>query len=249
MFWIIKILTTAMGEALSDFLVHRFDPVVAGLGTAVVFVAVLVAQIRARRLVPWLYWATVVMIGILGTMVADGIHVALGVPYVASVTGFLVVLIAVFVVWKRTEGSLDVHWIDTRRRELYYWAVVVATFALGTATGDLTASKLRLGFLVSGLTFGAAIVIVALLGLWRLLGPVAAFWIAYVLTRPIGASFADWGASSKAHGGLGFGTGPVAGVLAVAIVALVIVASVSDSRARRAARREIGVLAEEPALG
>ncbi len=121
-FWVIKVLTTAMGEALSDFLVTRFDPVPTVLTTAVLFTAVLAAQLRADRYRPWLYWGTVSMVGVFGTMVADVTHVALGVPYLVSTPVFLVALVAVFVLWRCVEGTVDVHTITSTRRQLFYWA-------------------------------------------------------------------------------------------------------------------------------
>lgn len=230
-FWIVKVLTTGFGEALSDFLVKRFDPVPTVLVTAVVFAVVLGVQIRARRYAPWRYWAAVVLVAVFGTMVADAAHVAVGVPYWVSTLVFAVALVAVFVGWRRTAGSLDVHGIDTLRRELCYWCAVVVTFALGTAVGDLAASVAGSGFLVGGLLFLAGIAVVVVLRGLRVLGPVAAFWSAYVLTRPLGASFADWVAVDPARGGLGAGTGLVSAVLGLAIVGFVAV--LPDEHRRR----------------
>jgi uncharacterized membrane-anchored protein len=139
-----------------------------------------------------IYWLTVVMVGIFGTMTADGVHVKLGVPYVVSSAFFAVMLAAVFFVWHRTERTLSIRSIRTRRRELFYWAAILTTFSLGTAVGDMTAFSLHLGFFVSGLLF-AALIAVPALGWWRFgLNGVFAFWFAYIVTRPLGASFADW---------------------------------------------------------
>jgi uncharacterized membrane-anchored protein len=217
-FWLIKVLTTGMGEALSDFLVTRFDPVPTVLITAVLFAVILTAQLRADRYRPWLYWCTVSMVGVFGTMVADVTHVALGVPYLVSAPVFLAALVVVFVLWRRFEGTVDVHTITSTRRQLFYWAAVIATFAMGTAAGDLAASTLHLGYLSGGLVFTAAMVIVILARAGSLVGPVSGFWTAYVLTRPIGASFADYVAVPHARGGLDVGTGFVSAVLIVAIV-------------------------------
>ncbi|WIB66940.1 hypothetical protein DEI93_13390 [Curtobacterium sp. MCBD17_035] len=230
LFWVTKILTTGMGETLSDFLVGHVDPVGAVLATAVLFAAAIVAQFTVRRYVPWLYWLVVVLVGVLGTMIADFTHVVAGVPYLVSTSVFLVFLVAVFVTWRVVEGTVDVHAIDTRRREAFYWAAVVATFALGTAAGDLVASRFHLGYLLGGAVFVAAMCVPIALYLGRALAAVPAFWVAYVLTRPVGASFADWGAVSSARGGLGFGTGPISAVLAVLIVVCVAVLSVRQSR-------------------
>ncbi|WP_066517275.1 COG4705 family protein [Curtobacterium ammoniigenes] len=234
-FWVAKVLTTGMGEALSDFMVRHFDPYLTVGITAVVFAVVLVVQIAAKRYIPWLYWAAVVMVGVFGTMVADAAHVAAGIPYFVSAPVFLVVLIAVFVVWQRTEHTVDVHAIDTLRRELLYWSAVVATFALGTAAGDLAAYVFGLGFLVAGLMFTSAIVVVVLARAARLMAAVPAFWIAYILTRPVGASFADWFAVEPSRGGLGVGTGAVSAILGACIVAIVAWVSVRHERARRVA--------------
>jgi uncharacterized membrane-anchored protein len=219
LFWVIKLLTTALGESVSDFLVSDLDPYLAVAGTFALFAAALALQFAVRRYIPWVYWLAVLMVAVFGTMAADVIHVVVGVPYGVSVTAFAVVLSVVFWLWHRVEGTLSVHSIATRRRELFYWAAVAATFALGTAAGDLLAYTLHLGFLAAGLVFA---ILFALPGLARLamgLNGVVAFWAAYVLTRPLGASFADW--TGKAHdaGGLGFGDGPVSAVLATLIVA------------------------------
>lgn len=220
-FWLIKVLTTGMGEALSDFLVTRFDPAPTVLITAALFLVVLVVQLRADRYRPWLYWGTVSMVGVFGTMVADVTHVALGVPYFVSTPVFLAALVAVFVLWRRTESTVDVHTITTTRRQLFYWAAVITTFAMGTAAGDLAAATLHLGYLSGGLVFVAAMILVVLTRATSVVGPVTAFWTAYVLTRPIGASFADFVAVPNARGGLAAGTGLVSALLLIAIVVAV----------------------------
>jgi uncharacterized membrane-anchored protein len=220
-FWAIKILTTAMGEATSDYLVHAYNPYFAVLLGFVGFVMAMTLQLRARRYVPWIYWLAVLMVAVFGTMAADVLHVEFRVPYAVSAAGFAIVLAVAFTLWHRVEGTLSIHSITTPRRELFYWAAVLATFALGTATGDLAAYTLNLGFLSAGLLFAAAFLVPAIA--WRLFGlnSIVAFWVAYVLTRPLGASFADWTGKSRTAGGLGYGDGPVAAVLFVAIAALV----------------------------
>jgi uncharacterized membrane-anchored protein len=144
-FWVIKVLTTAMGEVTSDFLVHQINPIMAVAFGGLALAAALIAQFRVRRYVATIYWSAVVMVAVFGTMVADVIHVGLGIPYVVSTTGFAAALAVTFVAWYRAEGTLSIHTIDTRRREAFYWATVMATFALGTAAGDMTASTLGLG--------------------------------------------------------------------------------------------------------
>jgi uncharacterized membrane-anchored protein len=229
LFWVIKLLSTALGEATSDYLVHRFNPYVAVLAGFVVFAAALAAQLAVRRYIAAVYWTAVVMVAVFGTMAADVVHIELGVPYVASTIAFAIALAVVFAAWYRVEGTLSIHSVDTLRRELFYWAAVVTTFAMGTAAGDLAAYTLNLGFLDAGLLF-AAVFAVPALG-WRFLGwnAVFSFWFAYVLTRPLGASFADWLGKSKSGGGLGWGDGPVAFALAAAIAVLVGYVSVTRS--------------------
>jgi uncharacterized membrane-anchored protein len=217
-FWVVKVLTTAMGEATSDYSVHQVDPVVAVAFGFVAFVLALALQLRLRRYVVWIYWLAVVMVAVFGTMAADVIHVRFGVPYAASTVGFAVVLATVFVTWYRVEGTLSIHSINTTRRELFYWATVLATFALGTAAGDMTAYTFHLGFFSSALLFGAAITVPALAYRFAGLNAIGAFWFAYVLTRPLGASFADWMGTPHSLGGLDWGRGTVSIGLTLLIV-------------------------------
>jgi len=218
---VIKVLTTGMGETTSDFLVHRLGPPPAVLIGAAAFSAALWLQLRAGRYSAWIYWLAVAMVGVFGTMAADVLHVGLGIPYVVSTTFYAIVLTAVFVTWQRSELTLSIHSILTRRRELFYWAAVLATFALGTAAGDMTARTLGLGYLGSGVMF-AALIAVPAVAYWRFgMNAILAFWFAYIVTRPLGASFADWLAVPHSRGGLGFGYGPVSLVLAVLIVGFV----------------------------
>ena len=191
------------------------------LVTGIVLAVSLVVQLAARRYVPWIYWLAVVMVSVFGTMAADGVHVGLGIPYVVSSTVFALALAAIFATWFASEKTLSIHSIWNRRRETFYWAVVLTTFALGTAVGDMTAFTLRLGFLTSGLIFAAVIALPAL-GYWKFgLNEVLAFWVAYVLTRPLGASFADWLAGSRILGGIGLGYGLISMTLALLIVGFV----------------------------
>jgi uncharacterized membrane-anchored protein len=229
LFWVIKSLSTAMGEATSDFLVHSLDPVVAVLLGFTGFSVALALQLSMRRYVAWTYWLAVVMVGVFGTMAADVMHVGFGVPY--AVTGLLcaIALAAVFVAWARVEGTLSIHSITSTRRELFYWAAVVATFALGTAVGDITALTFGLGYAGSILLFGA-VMLVPILG-YRVLhwSSVFCFWFAYVVTRPLGASVADWLGKPTADGGLGYGSGPVAAALSAAIALLVAYLAITGS--------------------
>lgn len=221
LFWITKLITTALGEATSDYFVSVIDPVVAVCLTFLLFAVVIVAQLVVRRYIPWLYWFAVTMVAVFGTMAADVLHVALGVPYLASSIGFAIILVVVLVVWKRLEGTLDIHSIQTTRRELFYWATVSATFALGTAAGDLFATEFHLGYLgAAGVFF--VIILIPWVGFraggWNAVG---SFWFAYILTRPLGASFADWFGMPRTVGGLGIGHGPVSLVLFVIVFVLV----------------------------
>ena len=207
-FWIIKVLTTGMGETASDLLAKLLGPVPAvGLG-GLALAASLAVQFAVRRYVAWVYWTAVVMVSVFGTMAADVLHVGLGVPYTLSTPFFLVVLAAVFALWYAVERTLSIHGIRTRRREVFYWAAVLATFALGTAAGDLTAT-VGLGYLGSAVLFAVAICLPAVAHRGGVLSAVPAFWTAYVITRPLGASLADWMALGHSRGGLGFGLGPV----------------------------------------
>ncbi len=220
-FWVVKILTTGMGEAAADWLGARSIALAAGVGAIGLAVA-LWCQLRTDRYRPVTYWASVAMVAVFGTMAADGVHVVGGIPYPVTSAAYALAVAACLAVWRWYEGTLSIHSITTRRRELFYWATVLATFALGTAAGDLTANTLRLGYLTSGLLFGAAILVPWAAWRWWGLNEVAAFWSAYVLTRPLGASFADWIGKPHAKGaGLGFGDGTVTLVTLAIIVALV----------------------------
>ena len=226
-FWIVKGLSTAMGESTSDYLVHRIQPVPAVLLGFAGFVVALTLQFAMRRYLAWSYWFAVVMVGVFGTMCADVLHVGFHVPYFASATLFAVVLAAVFLTWQKSEKTLSIHSITTRRRELFYWAAVVATFALGTAAGDLTAYTLHMGYLLSIVLFGAVMLIPAI-GYWRFgWSPILAFWFAYVVTRPLGASFADWMGKPRIDGGLGWGQGTVSLVLTALIIGFVACLAIS----------------------
>jgi len=219
-FWVIKLLTTAMGESFSDYLVFQINPYVAVAIGGVGLVVALALQLRARRYVPWIYWFAVSLVAIFGTMVADVLHVVLGIPYFISSAFFAVALTVIFIAWYMNERTLSIHRIDTSRRELFYWATVMATFALGTALGDLTAATFGLGYLASGLLFALLFAMPALAYKWFGLNEIAAFWFAYIVTRPLGASFADWFGKSIL-GGLGLGDAKVSVALMLLIIAFV----------------------------
>jgi uncharacterized membrane-anchored protein len=235
-FWVIKALSTAMGEATSDYSVHAIDPVIAVCLGFLGFVVALSLQFWVRRYIAWTYWLAVVGVGVFGTMAADVLHVRFGVPYAVSSVLYGVVLAAVFISWQRTEKTLSFHTIDTPRREAFYWAAVVATFAMGTALGDLTATTFGLGYFASGLLFAAVIAIPAV-GYWRFgWNAIFSFWFAYVATRPLGASFADWMSKPKSAGGLGWGDGPVALALTLLIFCLVAFLAITRRDVQNAGR-------------
>jgi uncharacterized membrane-anchored protein len=230
-FWVIKVLTTGTGEAASDYLTGRDTVSAVAIGLAGL-TAGLAVQLRARHFVPWVYWLAVSMVAVFGTMAADAVHVVLGIPYTVTSIGYALAVAAVFAFWHRSEGTLDIHSVRTRRREAFYWAAVLATFALGTAAGDLTAFTLGLGFLPSA-GLAAGLIAVPALG-WRTLrlNPVAAFWSAYVLTRPLGASVADWLGKPAGRTGLGLGDAVVTLAGTALIVALVALETRRFRRAR-----------------
>ena len=222
LFWVIKVLTTAGGEATSDYLALDLGSrLVAGCIEAGIFLVALVWQFRTRRYVAAAYWALAYAIAIFGTGVADAMHLFIGIPYSGTTFLWAVVLALVFWLWYRSERTLSIHSIYTQRREVFYWAVVFATFAEGTALGDWTAVSLHLGYLASGIMFFLIILIPAV-GWWRFgLNSVVAFWFAYVITRPLGASFADYFGKPHSLSGAGYGEGTVALITTLIVAVLV----------------------------
>jgi uncharacterized membrane-anchored protein len=226
LFWVIKILTTAGGEATSDYLALH-SKVVGGGVEVLVLVVALYLQFRVRRYAAPQYWFLAFAIATAGTGISDTMHLTLGLPYAVTTAFWAVVLAAIFWYWQRSEGTLSIHSIVTRRRERDYWATVFATFALGTALGDFTATALHLGYLTSGILF--ALLITLPLIAWRYLraNVIASFWTAYVLTRPLGASFADYFSKARDISGLNCGDAPTALVTALLIVVLVVYVAVA----------------------
>ena len=222
-FWIIKIMATTVGETAADFLNFNL-----GLGLtktswimAILLVFALAIQIAARNYVPWKYWIAVVFLSVLGTLVTDNLSDNYGVSLLTTTTVFSLALITTFIAWYASEKTLSIHSIFTRRRELFYWAAILLTFALGTAAGDLVAEKLQFGYAVSALMFGGAIALVTLAYYKFGLDAVWAFWIAYVLTRPFGASCGDLLSQDPKDGGLGLGTVGTSALFLLVIIALV----------------------------
>jgi uncharacterized membrane-anchored protein len=220
LFWVLKLLTTGMGEAMSDFLGSKSVPIAGAIGVFGLAFAIWL-QMRQRRYRAPAYWFAVMMVAIFGTMAADAIHDGASLSYAVTTPFFALAMGAIFLLWYRVEGTLSIHSINTPRREAFYWATVLATFALGTAAGDLTATTLHLGYFPSAVLFISVIAIPAV-GWWRFnMNPIFAFWFAYIVTRPIGASFADWFGKPRSITGLGLGDGAVSGLALVVFLALV----------------------------
>jgi uncharacterized membrane-anchored protein len=221
-FWTIKILSTTVGETGADYLaVH------VGLGAdltmacmSVFLIAALILQLRARRYIPWIYWLTVVLVSIVGTQITDFMSDKLEISLYVSTAVFACALAATFAIWYGVERTLSIRTIVTTRRELFYWAAILFTFALGTAAGDLATEALGLGFQLGVLAFG---VLIAFIAVFYSLGvnPVLTFWLAYILTRPLGASLGDLLSQSSHYGGVGLGTIHTSLAFLTVIVALV----------------------------
>jgi len=228
-FWVIKILATTVGETAADYLNDTlgFGLTNTTLVIGAVFLVVLGFQFRARRYVAPLYWATVVLISVVGTLITDNLTDNLGVPLELTTAVFAVALGLTFAGWYASERTLSIHSIVTRRREAFYWLAILFTFALGTAAGDLTAERLGAGYWLSALLFAALIGAVAASHLVFRANAVLTFWIAYVLTRPLGASLGDGFSQDKVDGGLGLGTTLTSALFLVTIVAVVTYLAVS----------------------
>lgn len=222
-FWVIKILATTVGETGADFLIVNLNwglPVTSAL-MGVVLLGFLTMQVKAKTYTPWLYWMTVVLVSIVGTLITDNLTDNLGVPLTVSTGLFSAALVATFALWYKVEGSLSIHSIYTAKRELFYWAAILFTFALGTAAGDLLAESVGLGYALSALAFGAVIALITTGFYVFKLNGVLAFWLAYIITRPLGTSIGDWLSQDVANGGLGLGTVGTSTIFLVAIIGLV----------------------------
>ncbi|MCL4398095.1 hypothetical protein M1403_03685 [Patescibacteria group bacterium] len=221
LFWIIKLLTTALGESVSDYLVHTINPVIAVLLGAVGLAVAIVLQFWAKKYIAGIYWLAVVMVAIFGTMAADVVHIVLGVPYLISTIFFSICLVIIFNIWYKTEHSLSIHTINNPGREVFYWTTVMITFALGTAAGDMTAITLGWGYLASGILFIILFLMPLFARKFFKANETLTFWLAYIVTRPLGASFADYFGRTPDLGGLGYGTGRTSIVLVTLIVVFV----------------------------
>lgn len=228
-FWIIKILCTTVGETASDYLQSNvgWSLTKTTWVTAAVLAVVLGAQFALRRYVPAVYWAAVVLISVVGTQITDNLTDEHGVPLHTTTTIFAIALAVVFAVWWAVERTLSIHTIVTTRREAFYWLTILVTFALGTAAGDYLAETLAIGYWKSALMFAAAIGVVSLAHFRFGLNAVAAFWAAYVLTRPLGASIGDWLSQPTDQGGLGWGTTVTSYLFLATILAVVVYLTVT----------------------
>jgi uncharacterized membrane-anchored protein len=223
-FWILKILATTVGETAADVLSTTFKlgTVVTSYVMAALLLISLAFQLRAKRYVPPIYWIVVAFISVVGTLISDNLVDNLGVPLATTTLIFSVALAAVFVFWYFSERTLSVHTIYTLGRELFYWAAILFTFSLGTSGGDLLSESLGVGYAISGLIFAAGIALTYLAYRLKLFNEVLAFWIAYILTRPLGASIGDLLTQPRDAGGLGLGTIPVSVMFLLAMLVLVI---------------------------
>lgn len=228
-FWIIKIMATTVGETAADFL--NFDLHFGLGGTSVVMSVLLMMflllQLRAKKYVPWLYWMAVVLISIVGTLITDNLVDNFGITLETTTAAFGLALLVTFGVWYAKEKTLSIHTIFTTRRELFYWAAILFTFALGTAAGDLAAEGLNLGYATSGLIFGGLIGAVTFAYYAFKANAVLSFWIAYILTRPFGASLGDYLSQPAANGGLGLGTIVTSAAFLSTILSLVVYLTIS----------------------
>lgn len=233
-FWIIKIMSTTVGETFADFLSVDvgLGLGITSAGMALLFIAALTGQLRTRAYTPWIYWLTVVLVSILGTQVTDILTDELDVSLYVSTAIFSVLLAINFTVWYAKERNLSIQEIVTPRRELFYWATVLCTFALGTAAGDLATEALSMGFILGSVIFGALIALTFIA--WRLGGnSVFCFWIAYILTRPFGASLGDLLTQAKTYGGLGMGATWTSAIFLCVILILVTMAQLGASNSKR----------------
>jgi uncharacterized membrane-anchored protein len=228
-FWIIKILCTTVGETAADFLNTNLKLGLTNttLVMSVLLIVAMVFQFRARKYAPGIYWLTVVLISIVGTLITDNLTDNLGVALATTTAVFAILLGATFAAWYASEKTLSIHTIYTIRREAFYWATILFTFALGTAAGDLASEKLNLGYLVAALIFGGMIALVALGHFGLRMNAILAFWIAYILTRPFGASIGDYLSQAPGDGGLGLGTVVTSALFLVTILVLVVYLAVT----------------------
>ena len=231
-FWIIKIMCTTVGETAADFLNVdlQFGLAATSVVTTVLLAVFMVMQLRSKKYVPWLYWVVVVLISTVGTLTTDNLVDNFGVALEATTIAFSLALAVTFAAWYISEKTLSIHSIFTRKRELFYWAAILFTFALGTAAGDLVAEGVNLGYAKSALMFGGMIGIVVMSYYGFKANAIAAFWVAYILTRPLGASLGDYLMQPNANGGIGLGAAFTNAVFLIGIVGLVIYMTVTRQK-------------------
>lgn len=241
-FWIIKVFSTTVGETAADYfnVTLGFGLGITSIVVGLVFLAALAVQFMTRRYTPAVYWLTVVLVSIVGTLITDNLTDVLGVPLWVTTVVFSVLLTVTFTVWYARERTLSIHSIVTRRREAFYWCAILLTFALGTAAGDLLGEGLALGYLVSAILFAAVIGAVTIAFFVFRANAVMCFWIAYILTRPLGASLGDLTSQATVDGGLGWGATITSAVFAVVIVGLVVYLTRTLARQRQALKAETG---------
>jgi uncharacterized membrane-anchored protein len=232
-FWVIKVMATTVGETAADFLNTNLGLGLTGttLLMGAMLAVALVFQFRSRRYIPALYWLAVVFISVAGTLITDNLTDNFGISLWTTTIIFAILMVIAFVSWFAVEKTLSIHTITTTRREAFYWSTILVTFALGTAAGDLISERLDLGYWKSALLFGGLIALVVLARLVFKLNAIAAFWIAYVLTRPLGASIGDYLTAPKDEGGLGIPTNVVSAVFLLTMVGLVVYFTVEQKRA------------------
>jgi uncharacterized membrane-anchored protein len=230
-FWIIKVMATTVGETAADLLSVRLNLglTLTSYVMSAVFLAALIVQVRAKRYLPPLYWITVVLISVVGTLVSDNLVDGMGISLVTTSIAFGLILSAVFALWYRSEKTLSIHTIFTTRRELFYWAAILFTFAMGTSVGDLLAEKLDLGYGQAVIVFAAMIGIVAFMYYVLKMDGILSFWLAYILTRPLGASMGDLLAKPVIAGGMGWGTVTTSLIFLAVILMLVVYLTISRS--------------------
>jgi uncharacterized membrane-anchored protein len=223
-FWIIKVLCTTVGETFADYLNTTLNVGLTwtSIIMGILLVIALVFQFKKNKYVPSIYWLSVVLLSVVGTLITDNLTDNFGVSLVTTTIIFAIALAITFIAWYRSEKTLSIHSIVTTKRESFYWLAILFTFALGTASGDLIAEQFSLGYLVSLLLFAGAIAIVTIVYYKFKMNAVLSFWIAYILTRPLGASIGDYLSQSRSDGGLGLGTTTTSMIFLLAILCLVI---------------------------
>jgi uncharacterized membrane-anchored protein len=236
-FWMIKLMAVTMGETAADYLNVKIGMglTATSLIMSAILGAVLIWQFSQKRYVPAPYWASVVLISIVGTLITDNMVDNFHIPLLATTILFTLALSATFIIWYRREETLSVHSVFTNRREAFYWLAILFTFALGTAAGDLVAEKFALGYLAAGILFGMIIASLTFGYFFLKLNPILGFWLVYILTRPLGASFGDLLSQPTQYGGLGLGTIVTSALFLTAIVGIVIYMSFSHEGEERTA--------------